>query len=180
MCVTTASGQSWSKRWQQAAKGSLTLVLLLVVAVVGFSLLGSEVLAAWKAPNDSGKELASGGAFAGLVNFEAPTATVARQEATAEESQKSRAWVQNPLLLKNWKYTQSSTAITEFFISVFQLSWAAFSQGTIILFLDSQSAANQSMFAAQYQLDLFLQSITNSILPPAYRSPPLPPASPTT
>jgi hypothetical protein len=181
---STRIGQSGRPKWKQAARVSLAIVLLSAVVVAGFSLLGSEVLAAWKASTSTEPQLASGGAFAGLVNFEAPAATVARFEATATESEKSSAQTSNaPLLAKSWKSTQNPIA------DAFQLSWTAFFQGNAIRaldqFIDSLPLSPQvqmqftEILALFYQLDIVAQAFANSFLPAAFRSPPLPPASPT-
>src|SRR5579885_1653841 len=83
MCFMTGIGQ----RWKRALGASLALVSLSAVAVVGFTLLGSKVLAAWKAPGNAEQALTSR-AFDGLLNFEAPEATVARLAAQKEQFEK--------------------------------------------------------------------------------------------
>jgi|SRR5579884_2050809 len=104
MCFMTGIGQ----RWKRALGASLALVSLSAVAVVGFTLLGSKVLAAWKAPGNAEQALTSR-AFDGLLNFEAPEATVARLAAQKEQFEKDNRRVGNSsLLVNNWRFTQIS------------------------------------------------------------------------
>lgn len=104
MRFTTGIGQ----RWKQAFGASLAIVPLSAVAVVGFTLLGSKVLAAWKAPGNAEQALTSS-AFIGLLNFEAPEATVARIAAVKEEFEKDNRRAGNAsMFVDNWRFTQIS------------------------------------------------------------------------
>lgn len=109
MRFLTAFGQ----RWKRAFGASLTIALLSAVAVVGITLFGSEVLAAWKTPENVEQALASEGAFAGVLNFEAPAETVARDNKAIGKSQASS----DAVVAKNWKYTQNS--ISDFLQSIY-------------------------------------------------------------
>jgi hypothetical protein len=99
----TAFGQ----RWERAVGASLTIALLAAVAVVGISLFGSEVFAAWKTPENSVQVLSTDGALAGILNFEAPAETVARFKPDTKEAVKDQS-SSKPLVARNWKYTQNS------------------------------------------------------------------------
>jgi hypothetical protein len=113
MRFTAAIAQRGRNRWKRAVESIVTIVVLLAVAVGGIVLFGSEVSAVWKAPGNANQALASDGAFAGLLNFEAPAATVARFEAAAKEYEKNQTQAANfPLLVKNWKYTQIIDPLT--------------------------------------------------------------------
>lgn len=103
MRFLTAFGQ----RWKRAIGASLTIALLSAVAVVGITLFSSEVLAAWKTPENVEQALASEGAFAGVLNFEAPAETVARFKTDNKAVGKSQA-SSDAMVAKNWKYTQNS------------------------------------------------------------------------
>jgi hypothetical protein len=106
---TTAIGSKWKGRVKRAVGVALTVVLLSAVAVVGSSLLGSEVLAAWKAPGNAEKIHVSSGALEGLFSFHAPASTVARFEADSEQEAKLMSQdFSDPSLLKNWKFTLAS------------------------------------------------------------------------
>jgi hypothetical protein len=98
----TAFGQ----RWKRAVGASLTIALLSAVAVVGITLFGSEVFAAWKTPGNAEQALASEGAFAGILNFEAPADTVARVQTEKKDFGKSQS-SRHAMLAKNWKFTQN-------------------------------------------------------------------------
>jgi len=87
----TAIGQNWKR----AAGAALTIALLSAVAAGGLALLGSELFASGKMPENTEQALASSSAFEGLLNFETPAKTVARLETQKEEA----------LLVKDWKYT---------------------------------------------------------------------------
>lgn len=84
------------QRWKQALGASLTIALLTAVAVVGISLFGSEVLAAWKTSDNAEEALVS----ASVLNFDAPAATVARFNSETAASN-------SPQVVSNWKYTQN-------------------------------------------------------------------------
>jgi hypothetical protein len=94
--------------WKRAVGASLAIASVSAVAVVGFTLLGSKVLAAWKAPGNAEQALTSS-AFSGLLNFEAPEVTVARIAAQKEEfEQNNRRAGNTSALVKHWRFTQSS------------------------------------------------------------------------
>ncbi len=96
------------QRWKRILGASLTILPLSVVAVVGFTLLGSKVLAAWKAPG-SAEQTHTSRALDGLLNFEAPEAMVARLTAQKEEFKKDNRKASNvSLLVNNWRFTQIS------------------------------------------------------------------------
>lgn len=104
MRFSTGIGQSWKR----AIGASLAIVPLSAVAVVGFTLLGSKVLAAWKAPGNAEQALTSS-AFDGLFDFEAPEAMVARIAAQKEEFEKDNRKASNAsMLVKSWRFTQIS------------------------------------------------------------------------
>lgn len=96
------------QRWKRAAGASLTIVMLSAVAVVGLTLLGSKVLAAWKAADTAEQALVPGGTFEGLLNFEAPAATVAQLEAKTKEAENGiKSASDAAMLVKNWQFTQT-------------------------------------------------------------------------
>ncbi len=96
------------QRWKPAIGASLTILTLSAVAIVGFTLLGSKVLASWKAPGNAEQTLTSS-AFDLLLNFEAPEAMVARLTAQKEEFEKDNRRARNAsLLVNNWRFTQIS------------------------------------------------------------------------
>lgn len=95
------------QRWKRALGASFTIALLLAVAVVGITLFSSEVLAAWKSKGNAEQTLTSDSAFAGLLDFEAPAATVERFQTDTKEVAKAQT-SSNPMLAKNWKFTQNS------------------------------------------------------------------------
>ncbi len=108
MSSAAAIGQKWKNEWKRAASASLTIALLLAVAVVGISLFGSEVVAAWKKPGNAERALPSGGVLADLLNFDAPAQTLARVNVqTAESEQSIQRTADVSLLVKNWKFTQN-------------------------------------------------------------------------
>lgn len=92
--------------WKRTAGASLTIALLTAVAVVGITLFGSEVFAAWKTQSNAETALASGSAFEGLLNFDAPAATVAQFDTKAEQSSNGQTG-KNAMVAKNWKFTQN-------------------------------------------------------------------------
>jgi hypothetical protein len=102
MRFITAFGQ----RWKQAVGVSLTLALLSAVAVVGITLFGSEVLAAWKTPENAEQALSSEGALAGILNFEAAAETTAQFQTDKKEAAKAQT-TSGPMVAKNWKFTQT-------------------------------------------------------------------------
>lgn len=107
MSLITLIGQSGGKSWKKAARAALTAVLLSAIAIAAVTLFGSKVLAAWKAPG-SAEQVFSGGQLQGLFSFEAPAATVARFESQKQDSEQFMAQTtKDPLLLKNWKFTQN-------------------------------------------------------------------------
>jgi hypothetical protein len=96
------------QRWKRAVGASLAIASLSAVAVVGFTLLGSKVLAAWKAPGNAEQALTTS-AFEGLLNFEAPAATAARIAVQKEEFERDNRRASNAsMLVKNWRFTQFS------------------------------------------------------------------------
>lgn len=96
------------QRWRPAVGASLAIASLSAVAVVGVTLLGSKVLAAWKAPGNAERALTAS-AFDGLLNFEAPEATAARIAAQKEEFERDKRRISNAsMLVKNWRFTQIS------------------------------------------------------------------------
>jgi hypothetical protein len=105
---TAVIGSKWKDRGKRAFRAALTIVLLSAFAVVGMSLLGSEVLAAWRAPGNAEQKFVSTGALEGLFSFDAPASTVARFEAATEQDAKlmSRDF-SGPSLFKNWTFTAS-------------------------------------------------------------------------
>jgi hypothetical protein len=104
MRFSTGIGQ----RWKRAIGAFLAIVPLSAVAVVGFTLLGSKVLAAWKAPGNAEQALTSS-AFDGILNFEAPEETVAQIAAQKEDFVKgNRKTSKASMLVKNWRFTQIS------------------------------------------------------------------------
>jgi hypothetical protein len=108
---TAAIGKRGRKNWKRAIGSAVTITLLSAVVVVGLFSFGAEVLAAWKTPGHAEHALSAGGAFAALLNFEAPAQTVARVKAHTEKpDQNSRRAGIVPLLVKNWKYTQNPIA----------------------------------------------------------------------
>jgi hypothetical protein len=107
----TAIGQKWKDRWKRAANAAMTTVALSAVTVAALALLGTELLAAWKAPGSAEQALASGSVFEELVNFEAPAWTVARVKAQLEEADQSmRRGREAALLVRNWRFTQNPIA----------------------------------------------------------------------
>jgi hypothetical protein len=95
-------------RWMLAVGVSLAIASLSAVAVVGFILLGSKVLAAWKAPGNAEQALTAS-AFEGLLNFRAPEATVTRIAVQKEEFERDNRRASNAsMLVKNWKFTEIS------------------------------------------------------------------------
>jgi hypothetical protein len=171
------------QRWKRAFGASLTIALLSAVAVVGFTVFGSKMLTACKAAGNAEQALVSGSAFEGLLSFESPAATVAQHKAQTEESQKSIKQA-DVLLVKNWRYTQNPLA------DAFQTSWTSFFAAFYIWsfeeFLDTLTFLPPALqlqfdqlFTAWYDLAITVQRSSNALLPPAFRSPPIPPrASP--
>jgi hypothetical protein len=161
----------------------LTFALLAAVAVVGITLLGSNLLAAFKAEGKAEQALVPD---TGLLNFEAPTATVMRLRAKTEDVEMStnKAEGLDSLLVRSWRYTQNPVA------DAFQVSWTAFFLGFYAFsaeeFIDTLGflSAQQQLqfdifFTALYNLARFVQGLANSTLPLPLRSPTLPPpASP--
>lgn len=184
MSFTTAIESRWADRCKRVGGAALTLTVLTAVAVVGLTLLGSEVLASWKGPGNAEQTLAARSAFEGLLTFDAPASTAARQEVQAKETQNSKDSTSNasnaPLLVKNWKYTQLTTS------EAFQLSWKLYAYGTAILlldqFLDARLPGNQQLVSQLltplYQTVVAWENIINLFVPTALRPPTLPPASP--
>jgi len=180
--LLTAIGQ----RGKKAAGAFLTVALLSAVAVVGITSFGSEVLAAWKTPANAEPALASSNTFEGLLNFEAPAATVARFDAQKEEAEQSKAQTSNSLLLvKNWKFTQNllGDAYTQ---SLMLYQQATFVEA-LVRFIESSPqvpAFNKAIVRmweiAFVNLARNIQAIDNALLfafgitPP----PPIPPVSP--
>lgn len=170
-------------RWQLAIGASLTIVMLSAVAVVGLTLLGSDVLSSWKPLENAEQVLASGNAFEGLLTLEAPTSTVARLEATTKEAQYGNDAASNvPLLVKNWKFTQRSLEA-----DAWQLSWELYFAASQVFFTEELldklgSRVNQPqvdrLFTSVYQLLVNWQAEINSLIFPPFRPPAIPPASP--
>jgi hypothetical protein len=180
----TAIGQ----RWKRAVGASLTIALLAAVAVVGITLFSSEVLAAWKTP-------ASGSAFEGVLNFEAPSATLVKYVSDSETVAKDMAQTgSDPLPVKNWKFTQNS--LTDNIAKSFQLyiqslqlvsleqAWLNLlttlakinpSFAPIAQILESRVILIATVFA---NILAFQQAQINAQIPPPFRPPPVVPASP--
>lgn len=186
MRITTVIGQKWRNRWRQFAGAALTVALLSAVAVVGIALFGSEVLAAWKTPENAEQVLSSGGAFEGLLNFEAPAETVARFSAKTEQAQRSKGRTDtNPLLVANWKFTQN-VFVDAFTQSLELYQEAVFLEG-FVRFIQANpnvSPFNKAVFGsfeiAWVNLARSLQAIDNGLLQ-AFglpTPPPIPPVSP--
>jgi hypothetical protein len=178
MPFAAVTGPRWRARGKRAIGATLTLVMLSAVAVVGLALLDSDVLASGKVPGNTEQALASSSAFEGLLTFEAPASTVSRLEATTKEAQKDKDLTRNaPLLVKNWKYTQSSLA------DLVQLSLNLYVQGIALQlveqFLDSLGPlVNQGLvdqiFTAAYRAVMGLQEFVNVFIPAPIRGPPPP------
>ncbi len=171
-------------RWKQAVRASLTGALLSAVAVVGLSLFGSEVLAAWKTPGNAEKAYVSG-KLEGLLNFESPAAAVARFETEKQESDQSVAQAGNPsVVAKNWKFTQIPT------LDAYILSWSLTLEAVqlegLITFIELSNpflppsivSFLNSFELAWVQAAIGFQNFLNSFIPVGFRPPPIPPVSP--
>ncbi len=96
------------QRTKRTAGAILTIVMLSAVAIVGLSLLGSDVLASWKTPDSAEKTLA---ASQGLLTFEAPASTLAQFQAKEKDAQNGKDLVDTAaLLVKDWKNTSLTLA----------------------------------------------------------------------
>jgi hypothetical protein len=114
MRFLAAIGRRWRNGWKRTVGAALTALLLLAVAAAGLALFGSEVFAVWKGPTNAEPALASDGAFGGLLNFEAPAATVARFDVQTEEAQKNIQRASDaPVLVKNWRFTQNDSPLQQ-------------------------------------------------------------------
>lgn len=120
----TAIGQRMRGSWKRAAGAGLTVVMLSIVAIVGLTLFGSEAIAAWKATENAEQILSSGNTLEGLLNFEAPTATMTQLETKKVEAENSIKKASSvPLLVKNWKYTQNQNPVVVYIEgALFQLA----------------------------------------------------------
>jgi hypothetical protein len=187
----SATGQ----RWKRAVGASLTIALLSAVAVVGITLFGSEVLAAWKTPGNAEQALASNGAFAGLLNFEAPAANAARLASERDADAKGKAQAGSvPQFVKNWKFTQNSLAdnlLMSYTLYFQSLQLVSFEQNYLRILnniatafpsfaplakvLEQQVIAISTAFANILRAQ---QAVVNASIPPNLRPPPTVPASP--
>lgn len=95
-------------RWRQAAEVSLSMAVILAVAVMALTRLGTQGLIACKAPGDAERALPSGSSVRGLLSFEAPEATVAQLKANKVQSESSGNRLgHNSLFVKDWRFTQN-------------------------------------------------------------------------
>jgi hypothetical protein len=203
------------QRWKKALSASLTIALLSAVLVVGATLFSSEVFAAWKTPGN-----ASGGILDGVLDFEAPAATVAAFQAKSEEGQLVKNWknTDSPLLDSilsrntqlsyqlvtnantpqtiipglSLSYNQiaSNPALSPFAAQI-ALSAAMSFQGTIISqiilpVLNTLAPTNplaktlSQVFTIYVNTLIATQASILATIPPTFRPPPIPPASPST
>ncbi len=87
-------GQKLGGGWRRATGAVLTSIVL--SAVVGLALLGSDAFASWTTPEQTVS--ASGG----LLPFEAPTSTLLRLQGTTNVP----SGKEDAALVKDWRYTQ--------------------------------------------------------------------------
>ncbi len=183
------------QRWKRAVGVSLTIALLSAVTVVGITFLGSEALAAWKAPANSEQALVPDSAFAGLLNFEAPADKVVRLTSETEEVEKNKAQdSSNPLLTKNWKFTQNTLVdniiksyqlyFQSVLLQVYEHSFLTFLN---ILAMENPALAPVIQLIERQAIQLYTiaanilaiqQMQINAQIPPALRPPATLPASP--
>jgi hypothetical protein len=162
--ITTVIGQKWRNRWKRFAGAALTIALLSAVAFVGITLFGSEVLAAWKTPENAGQPQSSGSAFEGLLNFATPAETVARFKSNAEGVQSSIKGADNAsLLVKNWKYTAANPALEALLAKNVALDFLLYmnnNRNGIQEFLEANSPLNFiAASGALYVYGVFLESL---------------------
>jgi hypothetical protein len=200
---TAVIGRRWRYKWERVAGGALTIIVLLAVAIVGPTLFGSEVLAAWKAPGDAEQALSSDGPLERLLSFDAPAVLNARLKTQTVEAVQSIRKAENAILLtRNWKYTQSPTADSlalslNLYVSALQAEIALSAFDNFMDQLQINVAASNSPFAPfinnvlagfEDQVISFLvsyinaaaalQSLINPLIPASFRPPPIPAASP--
>jgi hypothetical protein len=167
----TMIGRRWRNRWKKVAGAVLTLALLSALAVVGITLFGSEVLAAWKMPENAEQALSSGGAFEGLLNFAAPAETVARFGSNSEKAQSSSTKAGNAsLVVKNWKYTAANPALEQLFATNFALDFQLFLRNnnpeSIQQFLEANQPLNFIVASgALYYAGVSLQGLLPGLSP---------------
>lgn len=108
MSFATEIGQRGRNGWKRTAGAALTTVMLSAVVVLGLALLGSDVLASWKAPQNTEPALALS---QGPLTFEAPASTLARLHANEDKIQNGTDLVDNAALLVNdWQETSLTYA----------------------------------------------------------------------
>lgn len=170
MRILTVIEQRWTNRWKRTAGAAFTIALLSALVVVGITLFGSEVVAAWKTPENAELALSSGGAFEGLLNFEAPAETVARFGSNSEKAESSIKKAGNAfLVVKNWKFTAANPALEALLATNMPLDFLLYMNNNsngIQEFLEANSPLNFiAASGALYLSGLFLESLLPRLNP---------------
>lgn len=155
MRFSVAIGQSW----KGVAGAALAAVMLSAVAATGLTLLGPDVLALWKAPENAEQVLALSQE---PLTFEAPASTLARSQAKEKDAQIGKDGVETAaLLVKDWKNTSASLA--EF--QAFQRQLMLFEIWLNVTLL--QNGLDQDNFMNFVIFEFFLNRELAAFAPPA-------------